>query len=250
MHLQFQSTPFIGSKTLDYPLGHYILHEEDGFVLTSYQKPGSGQLISNIVKQEELERAFHFIPGQKFQVLVTGNKLPPKSLIWEVIADPLNYTYILCHHTGAKAFFRFDGHIHFFTHFEGKRKSLLFYFFAGAFQVMTGFYKGLQIRDHYPLNLMNNRGLLFLQDFVAPFRIFIKPDYCMTYEAITDDLTDARVTLSSSAKVRIVGHEVRRIDFTFFVTKEGIGSFTVRERDKIIEMKLKKLERYDPQDRI
>ncbi|MEZ5083640.1 MAG: M23 family metallopeptidase [Bacteroidales bacterium] len=40
LHFQLQETPFIGSKTLDYPIGHYILHQASKFELKSYKRPG------------------------------------------------------------------------------------------------------------------------------------------------------------------------------------------------------------------
>jgi len=232
LHLHIQTTPYIGSATLDYPLGHYILHRKEGFFLKSYEKPEHGQQVSNIEKLEVLEQAFHFIPGQKIRCRVSQPPGSGADLTWEVVADSMNYTYILCHRTRSRAYFRFDGHIHFFTHFEGKRNSLLFYFFTGAYQVITGFYKGLQVRDRYPLSLLNSRALLVIQDFIAPFRIFMKPEYCMTYLSLTDDLTDPRVQLHSAATVRIGRREVRRIGFDFSVTREGIETFCVTDRSK------------------
>ena len=239
LHFQVQTTPSIGSKTIDYPLGQYILHAPKGFELKSHEKPGKGETISNIEQQDVLEKAFHFIPGQKLKYEVLLPDGEQQDLTWEVMTDPLNYTYIYCQQTKSKAYFRYDGDIHYFTHFEGKRDSILFYFFLGGWKAVTGFYKDLKVNDTYPVNLLNNRLMMFLQDFIAPFRLFLKADYSMTYLNLEDDLTDAIIELRSSTTARTGNKETRKIDFEFRAGKKGIERFRVTEKSRVILVELK-----------
>lgn len=234
VHFQIQETPFIGSKTIDYPLGHYVLHAGTGYKLMSYSKPEKNDLVSNIVRNHSLFHAFHFVPGQQLKFKVK-NKDSEDEVIWEVQTDIYNNTLLYCTKTGAKAWFKNDGSIHYFTHFEGNRKTLLFYFYLGAYKVISGFYKGLVIQDIYPIHLLNNRGLIFFQDFIAPFHVFIKSEYHMEYVKIKDNLTDSHILFISKAVVKHGGRKTREINFEFEIESNRIRKMIVIEGEKIIE---------------
>jgi len=90
----------------------------------------------------------------------------------------------------------------FFTHFEGNKKSLLFYFYLGAYKVAGGFYKGMKITDTFPIHMLNNKGLIFLQDFISPFCIFLKSEYIMEFIKLKDDLTNSKVHFLTTALVK------------------------------------------------
>ncbi|MEI6899820.1 MAG: urea transporter, partial [Bacteroidota bacterium] len=65
LHFQFQSTPYIGSKTLNYPIGRFIEIENGAHSLKAYQIPQQGTSVTNIEQNDALSSAFHLIPGQK-----------------------------------------------------------------------------------------------------------------------------------------------------------------------------------------
>ncbi|MCK4361299.1 MAG: urea transporter, partial [Bacteroidales bacterium] len=71
IHFQIQSEPYFDSKTLDYPIGNYILNENSKFELKSFDKPQKNDIVSNIEKNDSLYKAFHFIPGQKLKFSVS-----------------------------------------------------------------------------------------------------------------------------------------------------------------------------------
>jgi len=161
VHFQIQETPFIGSKTLDYPIGHYILHKDNSFILKSYKRPEKNEVISNITKNNTLFNAFHFVPGQQLKFQVVNGLQKKRTVVWEVQTDIYNITFLYCLKTKSKAWFKNDGSIHYFTHFEGNKNSLLFYFYLGAYKVITGFYKGLQISDNYPIHHWADSSILY-----------------------------------------------------------------------------------------
>ncbi len=142
---------------------------------------------------------------------------------------------LFCSKTNSKAWFKNDGSIHYFTHFEGNRNSLLFYFYLGAYKVISGFYKGLVIKDVYPIHLLNNRGLIFLQDFLAPFFVFIKSEYQMEYIKIKDNLTDSNILFMSKAIVKHGGKKTREINFEFEIESNRIKKMIVIDGEKVIE---------------
>jgi urea transporter/murein DD-endopeptidase MepM/ murein hydrolase activator NlpD len=264
LHFQVQETPSIGSKTLDYPLGQYLLYDNEK--KKDHSKPGSGnpeahpvretdirekevpllnvfakpkldQLVSNIVGEETLERAFHFVPGQTLHYEVTYQNGITEDLTWEVQTDPLNYTYLSCRKTKAKAYFRQEGKLFYFTHFEGSRKSLLFFYFLGNWKVMTGFYQGMKIEDNYPLSLLSDPGVIWLQDFVAPFFRFLHSKFQLEYVRYEDDLSDAYVELHASAKVSIGTMVRQEISFSMHTNPAGMDTFVIREKGESITLK-------------
>jgi len=227
IHFQIQETPFIGSKTLDYPVGHYLEHTEKGYKLKSYSKPGKGDLISNIEKNITLYRAFHFVPGQELKFIVSSPKQKERTVIWEVQSDIYNNTFLLCTKTKSKAWFKNDGSIHYFTHFEGNKNSLLFYFYLGAYKITSGFYKGMKISDSYPIHLLNSKGLIFIQDFIAPFYLFVKSQYEMEFIKMTDNLTESRIMFKSASTV-LHGHKkTRELNFQFEIESNRIKRFVI-----------------------
>lgn len=238
LHFQIQATPYIGSKTLDYPISHYIRHKKGIFELKSYEIPEADVIVSNISKNSSLEKAFHFIPGQKFIYHVKPAYGKEYNVNWEVLADSVNNTYIYCTKSGSRAWFRNDGDIHYFTHFEGDRSSLLFRFFLGAYKITMGYYRNLLVKDIYPVNTFNNRLLALLQDTVAPFWLFTRSEYSLQYVGMDDELMQTHLRLQSTTSVKIGIRIVKKIEFEFFVGPHGLDRFVIHEKERSTEVKL------------
>jgi urea transporter len=229
IHFQVQETPFIGSKTIDYPLTKYILKTDNGYELKTYSRPLKDQTICNIAKNESLFKAFNFIPGQKISFELTNKEGEKEAIVWEVKPDFYNTTYIECNKSGSKAWFKNDGTLFYFTHFDGDMESLLYYFYLGTYKVVLGFYKNLQIHDTYPLAVFKNRFMLFWQDFMAPFHFFMKASYTMKYVKIEDDLSSSFISLASEADMRMSKRELQKIQFNIEIDGDRISRFEVNE---------------------
>ena len=235
LHFQVQSTPFIGSKTLDYPISQFIIHDKGSYSLKTFDVPESDTRISNIEKNDVMVKAFHLIPGQKAKFRVTDTSGAESEVNWEVFADPGNRTYVYCYSSGSKAYYHFDNDILHFTHFEGDRDSLLFYYYLGAFRVSTGFYAGLELTDTYPITIMKQKTLLFFQDFIAPFRIFMQPLYFLTYLKMEDHFTHSKVWLKAKTSMRIGNKELRKIEIEFEATRNGLDRIIITEKKQRTE---------------
>ncbi len=233
LHFQLQATPFIGSKTLDYPLGHYILHNGADFELKSYSKPAEGEVISNIERNPSLYKAFHFIPGQIIGFdLFNEEDIKIKSYSWEVQVDIYNQSLIYCETTGSRAYFYNDGEFHYFTSFEGNKKSLLYYFYLANYKVMTAFYKDLKINDLYPLNNTGNNLVLILQDFIAPFNIFMKSKYQLNYVSKKDDFINSDIKLQSKTEIKIGKFITKEINFETHIIDNLINTFVIKQGNR------------------
>jgi murein DD-endopeptidase MepM/ murein hydrolase activator NlpD len=229
IHFQVQETPFIGSETLDYPVAKYILKSDEGYILKTFSRPAKGQTISNISKNETLFRAFNFIPGQKisFQINNSENEI----INWEVMSDFYNNTYLECSKSGSKAWFKNEGLLFYFTHFEGNMESLLYYFYLGAYKVSLGFYKNLVINDTYPLMVFKSKFMLFWQDFLAPFHIFMKAGYTMKYINMDDDLTNSIIMLTSEANMQLSKKSAKKLSFKIEIINSMIDKFEVSGKE-------------------
>ncbi|MBN3035700.1 MAG: urea transporter [Bacteroidales bacterium] len=241
LHFQVQETPYTGSVTLDYPLGNYILHRDNSFQLITFGKPGKGEVVSNIHRNSSLYQAFHFIPGQSIILNISTDGSSQKGKVtWEVETDIFKNTSLKCRETGSRAYFTNQGGLHRFTHFTGDRKSMLYFFYLGAYMMIPGFYKGLQLTDTYPVYMIRKPLLLFLQDFIAPFYIFLKSEYRLEHTSMADDLRDSRILMRSCSCVRYGPVRSREINFEIDVLSNRIERFVVREGNKTIVLSSEK----------
>jgi len=237
LHFQVQTLPYIGSYTLHYPLSYYMELKEDGFVLKNYSVPETGRSVSNIQTNELLANAFDIVPGKNFCFEV--NKNGKKEIHrWEVDANEYNIPFIKCLSSGAIAYFSNDGNLFMFRHYEGKKDTLLYFFFLSAFKIPLGFYKDIRIHDHFPLNLVTVRLLLFLQDFTAPFLKFIRSEYNLKYDYIDNEVMTTRLRLASSSATYFIRRRTSGYEFTIEVDEKGISSLTVRNEKTSINATL------------
>ena len=226
LHFQFQHTPYIGSPTLDYPFSHYVLNQEEQFSLKSFENPAKDELVSNIETNGLLYKAFHFIPGKKITFHSDQNGVSDQ-VTWEVQTDPFNNTFIECQKTHAVAWFKNDGNLLYFTHFEGDKKALLYYFFLAAYKVQQGFYQDMVLTDRYPLNLLFRGPLLTLQDFLAPFWKFLSSEFRLTYNWIDNEMSPAEIKLKSEAHNMLIGNELSQLEIIITITERGISQIQV-----------------------
>jgi urea transporter len=226
LHFQMQETPYIGSRTLNYPVSYYIGHSGKTFTLNNFAMPVEGMRISNIEVNEMIKIAFDFIPGRKMSFEVNTNGIESIER-WEVFTDEYNNSYIKCIDSGAIAYFENDGNMLMFRHYEGKRNGLLYYFYLSAFKVQQGFYPSLEVRDNYPLNLITRGPILFLQDFIAPFYKFLGSSYKLKYKSIDSAVSPSKIEFESIAENSIAGRVFRTVSMQLLLGKSGITSLKV-----------------------
>ena len=233
LHFQFQVTPYIGSATLDYPFGHFMLKAESGYILKNFEFPKNEQVVVNPSKNEVLQQALHFIPGQRINVKVNVESGKAKwrkysgNFSWIVNTDVYNNTFIQCEKDGGMAYLYNNDDLHFFTNFTGSKNSALYWFFISLFKVPLGFIPNSKISDGIPLNLMFRGVLNLLQDFVAPLFLFLKVDYELTMKNSGDILSSGNVELAAEISQKIAGRVIRRFHSEIKVAQEGKFELTV-----------------------
>jgi murein DD-endopeptidase MepM/ murein hydrolase activator NlpD len=241
LHFQFQSTPFIGSPTLDYPLGHYLLKGEK-YTMETFSFPTKGQVVANPSKNEQLTRMLHFIPGQQISgdyLVETGKAGYPvqkKRFNWMVNTDVYNSTFIESLDDGSVAYLYNDGNLHYFTNFTGKKETPLYWFFLSMFKVPLGFVPNSKIRDQVPVNLMFKGVLKFVQDLIAPVYLFLKADYMLEIKKSGDILSSGDVKMISEIRTKIAGKGIAKYDFSTTLSEDGIFNIEINSKELKITM--------------
>lgn len=233
LHMQFQSTPTIGSNTIDYPFSSLILNEKNKYVFETASKPENNSIVSNLLINETLKRAFHFVSGSEIKFETQENEIK-KHHTWRVETDIYNNSCIVCSTTGDKAWFKSIGDVFYFTYYKGRSNSLLYYFYLSSFKVAIAYYNKMQLVDSYPLNVFPNSWLLLLQDFAIPFYKFLKADYSLEYNKMEEVNNQNRITLKSNTVFGVGKLIVSRLDFSLVAGDKGIEEFTITSNERSI----------------
>jgi Peptidase family M23 len=234
LHFQFQSTRYVGSKTMKYPFSFFIQNDNGKYVLRENDIPQKDELVSNIKTTDILKKSFNFPPGKVFKFDVSG--LDEIDIIkWEVFTTSYNQRYIYCHHSKSYAYFVESGNVFYFTDFTGDKKSLLYYFYLGAQKVLLGYYEGVGISDKLLTHGLFRGPLLFLQDFVAPFHHFLHAGFKAEFTDIDDTFNPTGIKIKSSANTYLFGKLYKSIDFEFVLTQDALNYFLVKKDGKLIK---------------
>jgi urea transporter/murein DD-endopeptidase MepM/ murein hydrolase activator NlpD len=224
-HFQLQATPHIGSRTIDYPISNYLLKDGSKIDLKTTAIPAKGDVVSSIQVHSSIRKAFNFIPGEKLRFSTTGTD--DQFVEWEVKLDYYLNKYIECNESQSKAYFKTDESMLYFTHFEGDRKSMLYFFYLAAYKVCFGYYNGLCIKDSYPVNMVFPPLKLILQDFVAPFTLYKSGKYCLTYDGANDLLANTQIILKAKTVATTFKRENKRIETLLQVDNGGIKAIEI-----------------------
>jgi hypothetical protein len=217
LHFQLQATPYIGSKTIDYPIDHYVKTVDKDFELHSYEKPLLNETVSNVKSFDIIKNAFNMIPGLKMTYTINGAEEN-----WEVKTDYYNNTYIYCDQTNSYAYIYNDGSVFYFKSFVGDKKSALFYFYQALYQVPLGFYQSLNVNDIFPPDITNDKVRKLVNDFVAPFYKMLKIKYNLLMIEVDNELMPDKVRFSSSVKEYFMTKTIKETKFEITVTAKGV----------------------------
>ncbi len=80
LHFQLQTTPYIDSKTIEFPLAYYLRKENNKYHFHCFDIPKENEIVSNVKTTKLLTEAFDFVPGKTFYFNYKGKKVK-----WEVL---------------------------------------------------------------------------------------------------------------------------------------------------------------------
>ncbi len=172
LHFQVQLTPEIGAMTHPYPFGYFFEEHDNKPVLRIGETPKEGSIIYNVPLSSLASEAMQAKPGRLLRV-----KQENEAWLWRIATDAYNKTYIRCDKTGSTAYFENDGTLFYFTDFEGKKSSPLYFFYRSCFKLLLSNEKGITIKDWVPLTKEHPVGTKWIQDFLSPFILFTRIRY-------------------------------------------------------------------------
>ena len=242
LHFQFQATPYIGSATIDYPFGSYLIKGDSGYEMVSFENPQNENVVVNPTKNDILKKALHFVPGQRIKANVEVESQTKKwqklsgSHTWLVETDVYNTTSIRSEAGNSRAYLYNNGDLHFFTNFTGKRYSPLFWFFTSIYKVPIGFLPNSKISDTLPVNLLFEGPIKFIQDFIAPMFLFLKAEYQLKVKESGDILSSGDVEAEVLIAKKIFNKTVKECKFQIKISEEGKFEISVKLKNAKIKI--------------
>jgi len=222
LHFQLQATPYIGSKTLAYPFSYYTNQQ----TLKNFNIPQEGELVSPVIVNSNLKKAFDLQPGYVARVVTSkGNEDT-----FEVHTDAFKQTYLYSKNTGAIAYFINNGTSLYFTGFYGDDGSLLYYFYLAAYKIL--FKDDSNTEDAYPLPSTGFNAGKWLQDLAAPFYQYTKFNY-----QSSNIQSGINTTISSTQRKQLFGTEKLIMQATITVEPGSIQGFTVNYKGNKVQAK-------------
>ena len=200
--------------------------------MAAFSIPGETEMVSNIVINENLARAFEFLPGYRMEVTADGFE----GSTWEVFTDAYNSSYIYCYQTKAIAYFRRTNTVFYFTSFYGDRKSLLYYFYLGCYKIRLSTEDPVVIRDQFPLQWSHNNPGKWLQDLVAPFYIFRRLLYESENKVSSGGFFDTAITINSRQTLQYLAFRKSTMESVIEINDQKITSFTFLKKTKKIKV--------------
>lgn len=235
IHFQLQAAPFVGAKTLKYPLSYYVLKNNECFEFHSFDYPRENEIVLKPATTLLIREAFNFIPGTILNFKITTPSLaqmPGEKIMWEIFVDAYNHPYIFCHNTRSYAYFVNNETLLYFTEFSGDKKSLLYYFYLGAQKILLGYYDQMEIKDKLPIEGFYSGFSKIIQDFIAPFHIYLQADYSSHFTYVDDVSNPTHIEINTMASVKMGNIIKRKMDFAFILKENKIYSFSVTENKK------------------
>lgn len=223
LHFQVQATPYIGSKTISYPISNYFILRDKVKKLYDRAIPELNDIVSNIQPHPVLKNAFSFVHGKTIRWVLDSD--PDDIVSWEVMTDRYYNKYIFCHRTGSKVYLKTGNSMVYMTHFEGDKASLLYYFFLSAFKISYGFYRNMKLEDTLPVNLVFKPRMLIIQDFLAPFHRYMKAAYSISYPGDHNEMISRNIELKGSITLKKYNTVLSTSHFVFQTGDEGLQVF-------------------------
>jgi len=231
LHFQVQYTPYIGSKTIAYPFASYRTRAHEISDMAEFSVPKETELVSNVVVNESMAKAFEFLPGYRMKVSAGGYE----TTTWEVFTDAYNYNYLYCHQTKAIAYFGRLNNLFYFMSFFGDQESLLYLFYISAFKISLSTESPAVTKDKFPLQMSSNNPGKWLQDLVAPFYIFRRLMFESENKISSTDTFNEAVTIKSRKTMQYFAFKKVKSEAIIEIKDKKITSFTLSKGQKNIQ---------------
>ncbi len=233
LHFQMQATPYIGSKTISYPISYYLTNHGGKFSFHSFKVPKKNEKVSNVVTTPTIRNAFSFISGKTLEFEVISNK-KAYHVTWEIVLTDTNKTYLYCKKTNSIAYFVNNGTMFYFTDFYGDKSSFLHYFYLGLYKVLLGYYQDLELKDSVMISSVFHPVIKAIHDLTAPFFHYCKGDYQLQYISADEVCNPSVVSFNTQCVGVIFKKEISKISYNFTIENDQIATIKIKDNNTLI----------------
>jgi urea transporter len=235
LHFQVQSLPFLGSRTIDYPISYYNVNINNSLELHQFTVPVKDEIITDIKPAGTIQNAFDIVPNSTLTFRYNNDKGHELTEHWDSYTDTYNFKYLHCRETDSSAYYVYDQGMFYFTEYYGTKKSLLYYFFLSAYKVLIGETSSV-VKDNLPMNMLKNMWFRnWITDFAGPFVQLSHVSFNI-WKELSDHAIDSTVIklksevyLESRKRTRMVSKS------TIIIQNSGIKGFTYEHGNEKIE---------------
>lgn len=268
LHFQVQATPYVGSRTLAYPLAYFVASAEGADVsatiplpaapdadgaaaavaaprtirrpavpqLRHFAVPAAGETVRPPVFNRTLSQALRLPPGYALDVRDSAAPEAPAQR-WEVFTDAYNLAYLRCQRTGAVLYFAGDESVFYCTAFYGDESSWLYLFYQAAYRVPLVSLPGQRTTDELPLSVVRSPLLTWAQDALAPFYRFVRPTFRLEEVAATTSPWPGQpVHLRSRVAVAWFGREREAQASELIFRDDALAELRVRRGGQLVHL--------------
>lgn len=189
--------------------------------LRSNAIPETGQSLMNISPNELISGALDLVSCKSLVFRVACPGLPAECHL-DVQIDPYNSSYLEDRDTGSRAWFRYDGNMLFFIRYSGSKKTFLFHLFMALYKQAAGYYPSLSADDEFTPDLLFGQPLKALQDFAAPFGIFLKTSYSSQAVYTDNELSPSKIILRSTVEKKVCRRSLGQTVYEIHLDNKGI----------------------------
>ncbi|MBJ6108768.1 urea transporter [Hymenobacter sp. BT523] len=204
--------------------------------LRHFSVPTVGETVRPPAFNKMLSQALRFPPGYALEVRNADAPGQPAQR-WEVFTDAYNLPYLRCEATGAVAYFGGDESVFYFTAYYGSEASWLYLLYQAAYRVPLVSLSGQHTTDEFPLTIVGNAALTWVQDVVAPFYRFVKPTFSLAaVPAEANDWADRAIRLHSRVVVAWCGRERATRAYSLLVRGSALTELRAERDGHVINL--------------
>ena len=164
--------------------------------------------------------------------MASSSEIHPSILTFEANATIYNQSFLFHAETNSYLYFRNDKNLFFVENFTGSKQSPLYWLYLALYKIPLGYYPNLELHDDVPIHQIFKPAAILIQDFIAPFYLYLKAHYQINTFTIDNELNTKEIKITSSIKTQTGKNEKNGFDFIIKITEKGIKSITVVSDNK------------------
>ena len=171
IHFQLQSIAAVGAGTLKYPLANYLVEKNTELQFVDRGYPNENEFVQNAEPLAAIANAFTWHIEHELKI----EDADKTEHSFKACYDEVLGHYLVCMHTGSKAFYTKDNYSISFSYFQGTTNTALYHFFLAANAV--SFVDNSVYEAPLLASTFRNTSKDKIYDFMAPFVKLQHPTY-------------------------------------------------------------------------